>query len=765
MYIRNSLYYLCAFLIGIVLCLIDLPWAGLLSFSALCCLFFLWSKKYFTKSVTLLCLFFTLFGFLLMSTALANTELIPENIGRIVTIKGIIVEPPDISNDQILLLVKTEDIFSGKSSKCMIRTQGKDSLSLSYNDQIAIRGKLEPFSGPRNPGEFDYKSYMFSKGIICQMNVEQDNISLIARHEDKFSLLRMAYDYKISLIDFIYRNINRSEANLFISMFFGEISLIDQAQKDAFANLGIMHILAVSGSNITVFLSILLFLFIIMRIKGIWQLFFISIFLGIYTIMIGFTPSALRAVLMAIILLLTKYLYLEYDLLASWSLTALILLIWNPLYIYQSGFILSFAVTLGLIIFIPCFNKFMPSAVSVCLAAQLVSIPLSIYYFNKLPLWSFLLNLFFIPALIIVITLGGVVFILYAFTAFATIPLLLTIEVILKYSIKLLLTLNQAPIVYITAASPNWFILLSYFLLIFFLYRLLSSLEINKKAIIINILLCLLPIAFMLFPPSFQNNLEIIFLDVGQGDAIFMKTPKGKIILVDGGGINFTGENNKGEKVILPFLARKGIRRIDLVISTHPDSDHLAGLQYLLGAIPVTQLIIPPESYFNGEYDQLEMILPTKTIMQEVKRNDIIAIDGVELRVLNPAQDMYNDNNNSICLSVSYEKMIMLLTGDIELMAMDNILEQTAIKPVTILKLPHHGSINSFNKIFYENFSPQITVVSVGKNSYGHPANEILEYLKKQGSNVLRTDINGAITITVDKKNIIVTQMIYNEVK
>ncbi len=765
MFSRNSLYYLSGFLIGIILCLIDLPMAGLLSIFILFCLIFLWRKKYFTKTLTLLCLLFLLLGILLTSISLNNIELKPENIGRVVTIRGVVAEPPDIKADHTILLIKTEDVILGKVSKCIIRVQGKDSLALNYEDLVAVTGKLENFSEPRNPGEFNYKKYMLSKGITCQMNVKQDDLSLIALSEDSFSLIQRAYNYKSSLMEFIYHNINDSEADLLISMFFGESSLIDPAQKAAFANLGIIHILAVSGAHVTVFLGILLFLCIILRIKGIWQFFFISIFLGIYVIMTGFPPSALRAVLMAMIFLLTKYLFLEYDLLASWSLTALILLIYNPLYIYQSGFVLSFAVTLGLVIFIPSFNKFMPSALSVCLAAQIISIPLSIFYFNKLSLWSFLLNLFFVPVLMLVIILGGFVFILYFFAPFATIPLLLVIEVILKHSIKLLLTLNQAPIVYITAASPNWLMLLSYFLLIFLLYRLLNSRDINKKAICVNILFCLLLIVFMIFPPLSPNNLEIIFLDVGQGDAIFMRTPQGKTILVDGGGINFNGENNKGEKIILPFLGRRGIRQIDLMVSTHPDSDHLAGLKYLVGAIPVKHLIIPPESYFNGEYKELKKLLSSKTILHEVKRSDIITIDGIEFKVLNPGQNMNDDNNNSLCLSLSYEKMTMLLTGDIELMAMNDIIKQTAVKPVTILKLPHHGSINSFNKLFYEAYSPQIAIVSVGKNNYGHPASEILTYLEKQGTVMLRTDKHGAITITVDKNNTKIKQMIYCEVK
>ncbi len=249
----------------------------------------------------------------------------------------------------------------------------------------------------------------------------------------------------------------------------------------------------------------------------------------------------------------------------------------------------------------------------------------------------------------------------------------------------------------------------------------------------------------------FSDGLTVYVLDVGQGDAIALRTRRGRWILFDAGPISRLG--NAGHRIVVPFLRRNGVKRLDALIVSHGDADHLGGAPAVIAALQPRLVLEPGQPLGTSLYrEHLAAVDAAGSLWQAGRAGDSLEIDGVLLVVLHPtaqwADREFSPNENSLVLRLEYGCFSALFTGDIGFPVEDHLLG--SLKPVDLLKVGHHGSAGSTGAAWLDQLGPRIAVLSVGKNRYGHPAPEVLERLKARGIDVFRTDRDGTVTIRSD---------------
>ena len=284
----------------------------------------------------------------------------------------------------------------------------------------------------------------------------------------------------------------------------------------------------------------------------------------------------------------------------------------------------------------------------------------------------------------------------------------------------------------------------------------------QKQIILLFILLLLFPYFLTNLPSS---HLTISMIDVGQGDSMLIQTPKGKNILIDGGGSEL-GTFDVGEKTLLPYLLDKNITKIDYMLFSHFDSDHCDGLFTILEKLPVKNVIISKQGKSSENFKQFLSIIQEKKVnVLLVQEGDNIVIDNeISINILFPQADFISENilnNNSIVAKLEWENSSgevissILLTGDIEQIAEEKLVEKyqnTNILNASILKVAHHGSKSSSIQPFLELVKPKVALIGVGENNhFGHPNEGVLQRLENLNTIIFRTDKNGEINLKIDK--------------
>ena len=376
------------------------------------------------------------------------------------------------------------------------------------------------------------------------------------------------------------------------------------------------------------------------------------------------------------------------------------------------------------------------------------------YYFNLLTPIGLITNLWAVPlagfivSLALVGLLAGLVHPVFSSIVFK----------LLLYPIRFLIFSNglmaAVPFGHIEVATPSVallsFCLISLVILPFLLKKRIIPLNERKrkKRLFYFTIFSLLFIFFIFVFSVLDRQLELCFIAVGQGDSIFLRTPGKKCLLIDGGG--FLGENSThGEYTVLPYLKYKGIRKLDIVFITHFDADHALGIIDILRNRKIGLLVFPVN------YDRNEI---AERVIAEARRNDVpialaqrgdyFLLDGVTIRILNPVPGQRTTrNDNSLVIKVEYGNFSALLTGDLEGAGERRLLAEEASIKANILKLGHHGSNSSSTEDFLQQVAPEHGIISVGRNNYGHPAEEVLSRCAIQGITLWRTDEQGAIRV------------------
>ena len=624
-----------------------------------------------------------------------------------------IVTKYEVKEDKITIEIKAKE-------KLLItyKYQDKEFNNLSYGDKIKAKGTLITPSKNTNQNTFNYQKYLYYKKIYYL--VEATSINKIANN----------HNYLYTIKNTLYQKINKLKSSNYIKTLLFCDNTLSKEIKESYRINGISHLFSVSGMHINFFVSIIyLYLNKITYNKRIKYL-ITNIFIIIYLILFP-SSSLLRSAVMSILYSINYLLKLKIKKIDILLLTLGVSLLINPFIIYDLGYIYSYTITFFLVLSSSTLknkNK-INKIIYISLLSFLVSIPITIYNSFEINIISILLNIILVPIISIIIlplTILTYIFpildsILYLFTN--------TLETISLFISKINITKIIFP-------KPSLLIIALYYIIFLLSYQ-------NKKYFYLNIILLIIIYIF----PYLNSNFEVVMFEVGEADCHLIKYPYNKnTILID------TGKNEyKIKNEVIPYLKSIGIKKIDYLIITHGDEDHIGGSITLINNFQVKNVILNKGTFTDLEKELIKN-LNKKKIPYQININKI-NLSNHTIYLLNNTK-YNNENDNSIITYFTYQKYKFLYMGDASITTEDNLLENYNLNNISILKVGHHGSNTSSSKDFISQINPSISLISVGENNiYHHPNKEVINNLSK--SRIYRTDINNMVKLTINSKGIL----------
>ena len=712
-------------------------------------------------------------------------------------IRGIILTNVEEKDYKYVTTIKVKYINNVEYKNIKLRLEIKKSKELkeypNIGDEIEFLGEIKKGNIARNYKGFDYKEYLKTKGLYGVVTV--DNIEIKTKGNSNKNYL---YIIQNNIKSNMKKILNEKEAGLCIGILIGDRENISEDTEDNFKKSNLTHMLAVSGSHITYIITA--FSNTIGKKQKKLSKIITIIFLLFFMALTGFTASVMRASIMGIILLIGSLIYRKPDTINNLGISSLIILIINPYFIKDIGFLLSYAGTIGIIFWgdliiniiskipEPLKNnntsiqtesnkesilkkivykliKYLINSFSITIAANIMIIPIMAYSFSTISLTFWISNILAAPIMEIVTIFGFIVyFVSLIFSSLAEF-----LGIFLNFFLYLMLKIaefsSNIPGSLIYIKTPYLIECIFYYLFIAYIFNLwelknkLKNIIFAKKIMLMIIVFVLI---FKLLISIIPLNLKIYFVDVGQGDCTLIKTPQNKIILVDGGGSEF-GNFDVGEQILLPYLLDRKITKIDYIMISHFDSDHVKGILTIIKKLNVKNIIISKQGENSNNFKEFLEIIKDKNInIMQVKKGDNIKIDKYTyFEILFPENNLIKENilnNNSIVAKLHCKYISMLFTGDIEEIAETRLYElyknSNALES-TILKVAHHGSKTSSISKFLDLVKPKIVFIGVGENNkFGHPNTGVIQRLYKYTKKIYRTDLNGEIELNVNDKTI-----------
>ena len=597
---------------------------------------------------------------------------------------------------------------------------------LKIGTEVLVKGTLTKPLNNTIPNNFNYKSYLNNKDIYYQLKIE--SIEVIKDSSNVIDIIKNWILKRIDKID------NTGYMRAFV---LGDNSLIDDKIYEIYQEIGVTHLFALSGSQV-VLLSLVILRFLKIFKTKIRYIIAIS-FIIVYGFIVGYPASIKRAIVFFIIASINKLEVINLSNIKILFLTVVVLILSNYKIIYDIAFLYSVLTVFGIFLakeFIDDKNKF-KSSFKLSIVAFLFSLPITLYNFYELNVLSIIYNLIYIPY---------VSFILYPF---CILTFLFPIgEDILLFLINIMeevsLFLNEISFLRFYLNFNLGEVLIFYLILcIIFKYNKYKMSWILYFIIILDVIV-----------PYIDSNLRVYYLDVGQGDSTLIITPyKKEVILIDTGGKITYEKELKGSKSYvsdgtLMLLKSLGIKKIDYLILTHGDYDHMGEAVYLIDNIEVKQVI-----FNQGGFNNLE-----KQLIEELEKEDILYKNDVKSIKLNRSELFFlehslydNENDNSNILYLKSYKYDFLFMGDAGVEVEKEIFEKYDLKEIDVLKVGHHGSNSSSDKEFIDVINPIYSLISVGRNNrYGHPHKEVIDNL--ENSIIFRTDIDGSVVFTFNDR-------------
>ncbi len=622
-------------------------------------------------------------------------------------------------------------------------------------DLVALELELKEPPLPLNPGGFSYNEYLKKKGVYLQ-GWNPKNIRLIKSGKSIKNIIIRVKKSFLSNINYLFK---KEQAAFIKAILLGEREYLSYEQERLLRDSGASHLLAISGLHMGIL--ILTFSFILFRIcsRRRTALYLLSFFTLIYIIIVGAAVSIIRAAVLALLFLWSDEFQREGDFLNIISLSLIINLLLAPMALFTVSLQLSYILVLALFYLTPLLSRILPTFLAVSLSAQLASLAITAYYFNEYAFIALATNLWVIPFITILLPLLLIIlllsFIIINFISSFVVAAELGIELLFK-GLRIMTLIQGRSLV---LAKPKQLITVSYYILLFILPHIfkerqifLNTKKIKHWRIIVPLLLVVITSSF--FFNSVPDNLEINYLAVGQGDGIFIQFPGGKNMLIDTGPPGSEGRNV--EYSIISYLNYLGINSIDYLMISHFDADHAGGLCHLLQRKEIKNIMIPPYQQKTIFHDQLAAAKSNKSRIFFLTAGDIFKIANCSLKILNPEADrISNDRNeNSIVLLLSYRKRNFLFTGDLSKKGEARIVNDYNLSKIDVLKAGHHGSKTSSGELLLEKTDPQLAVICVGRNNFGHPAEEVIKRFQDKSIKYLRTDRQGMIKVVSDGEKI-----------
>ena len=617
-----------------------------------------------------------------------------------------------------------------------------DAPTAVRGDRLAVEGTLEV------PEESGFAGFLLRRGIVAELRVsDAERIGSAA-----FAPVRWAQSVRAVLGRSIVETFPPREAGLLLGLALGDDSMLDPVVERDFRASGLSHLLVVSGGNVAMVLLPVLALGGALRWSR-WPRFALGLgTVAFFVVLTGAEPSVMRAGVMAGLALIGVLLGRPRSSGSVLAGAVVALLMLDPSLVWAVGFQLSVAATAGMVALatpIAERMRFLPRPVALAagatLAAQVGVTPVLLFWFHEVPLSTILANILAFPVVAPSLLLGllaagtGLVFepLGRLLGALALIPM--------RYLEAVADRLARAPVPWITGGGMATLVvgLLAALALALWLR---SGRRLPRAAIASVLALTPLVVwtsATAAGPPA---ALTVRFIDVGQGDATLLTSPGGAAILVDGG---------PDPAVVATELVSLGVRRLDLMVATHPHADHIVGLPAVLARMPVGLLLEPGCTDDSPDHAELLEAAGAEGVPTRAPRaGELLWVGDIRLQVLAPTacwEGTDSDpNNDSIVLLASIGRDTVLLTGDVEIPAQEALLDAGVGLEADVLKVPHHGGATSVPE-FFAAVDAEIAVVSTGQpNPYGHPTPEALAWIRATGARIVRTDLAGDVVITFE---------------
>jgi len=718
----------------------------------------------------------------------------------LVTIKGRLADEPDFYQNTCKFPVRDLHLLQDGVSypintRALVFVYGDVAKGLAEKDPacgdfitICAHALIPP--SLRNPTLFNYRAYLRLKGIHLMFRINVKNAVETSPppygRSIFYSLYHSISHLRVIADEIFNSNLSAKNAAMLKGITRSETHDISREEREDFFRTGLVHLFAVSGLHVGMFAVFIIFILRLthlnIRIVSILTIIFIWSFCAY----VGFRTPVVRTSIMVTCLLASYWLpglRRPLESLSLISFAAFWTLIFNPRALFQADFQFSYVCVYAIIIFMPFFenhlmfnlerlpqekkgrraiiNRFVLRPLFVVISIQIALLPLMAYYFQKMSLVALVANLIIIPLVFLCLN-GGILMI----TLGALFPFTLSLlggltEIALNLLRWVVQQLSHFPFAMVYLPSLTWIVVGVYYVALLSGNWILERREWKQRRKIAFILTTLFLAALLLWfsiLPRGKPEVEVVFLDVGQGDSIYVEFAGGTNMLIDGGR---GYPRDMGAEVISEFLERRGIDSIDVVVASHPDADHIGGLPSIFNRFFVDMLIEGESTPNSAQYATLyQKAREWGIVRKSVSRGDeLTGFDGAEMLVLNPPRptpETWNDNNRSVVLLLKTKDAGFLFTGDAEVKAEHNMCASGVDLHVTVLKVGHHGSRTATSEEFLKNVHPIIAVISAGKgNIYHHPHTEVLNRLKTHGIRIYRTDEQGAITMQVRRGKII----------
>lgn len=791
---RPVFWILLAFVLGEVIAVFDLNIAVPCIVPAIIVIGKIVIKAYEDMGAFVVIFFTLIMGFMLMSNEITTRNYIYDLKENTVIVQGKIYKIENTAFGTNIYL-KGVEVENGEKSVSVKRifVNTEKIPNVKIGNIIKVRGKLRQFEEAANKGNFDSRKYYLSLGFYGK--IEAGTIEII--NSDYSGIRQGLYELRMEIIERLEKlcsdnngifSIINNKNGIIGAIILGDKTDIDSDIKELYSVSGIAHILAISGLHIS-FIGMAIYRLLRRRFRFLFSAAVSIPVVLSFGIMSGFGISTIRAIIMFILKIIGEVLGRKYDAITAISLAGLVLLVQNPFVVCNSGFQMSFGAIIAIVLILPIVEEILNTdnkiikVISANFTISLIMNPILAWNYYELPTFSFLLNIVVVPlmSVVIVSSIAGI-FCSCIMFGFGKVVIFPGCGILELYTF-LCNIINKSSVASIVVGQPKVTIIIVYYaILLVVLFGLKNirtkytraekerniikretGLVLEKKAkkerrikgqnvklrlacivgfLLLNCLIYYIP------NPGFY----ITFISVGQGDGILIHGDNGTKVMVDGGS---TSEKQVAKNCIVPYLKAEGIGTIDYSIITHTDKDHISGILEILennnsNRIRIKNLVMPDINMKDDTYNELiEKAKLKKINVLYIKKGDTLSLGKTKIKCIYPETTTTASDKNDYCtvLSVKNKTSKILLTGDISKEIEEKIKDDIE-ENYTVLKVAHHGSNYSSSEKFLKKVNPKYSIISVGKNnSYGHPGNETMERLRKQGGVIYRTDEKGGITI------------------
>lgn len=620
-----------------------------------------------------------------------------------------------------------------------------------------IKGTLERPAKARNRHAFDYRVFLERQHIFWQL--EASELSLSSCFSQKKTWKEAVFAWRLKGIDHIKSHFPDNLQPVAAALLFGDRTMTEETVLEAYQRLGIIHLLAISGLHVGLITSLLYYFFLRIGLtKEAARNLLIGI-LPVYSLLAGGSPPVVRAVLMTLLVLLSFRFQRTFSALDALSISFILVMLYDPYLLYQAGFQLSYLISLSLllsssiILLVPSTELGKMAAITA--VSQIAGLPVLLYHFFEFSLYSFIANLFFVPFYsLLVLPLLLIIFLL-SFVCPAIVMLLEPFAFVFRHIEGFTVEISRWPFAAVTTGRPEEWQLI----LIACMWACTFVLTEKWKGVKPASTLLFFMLASALVPHLYSIEGEVSFIDVGQGDAVFIQLPfgQGNYLIDTGGLLPFEKEEwqkrkkefTVGKDILLPYFKSMGVRRLDKLILTHSDYDHIGAAKELFDELEIKELVISPGS---------EMKPVMRETIKEAAKYHVPVRYGKYLetwqagaaffQIVSPADHLYEGNNDSLAVYAVIGGKKWLFAGDMEAEAERELLTRFTLD-IDILKVGHHGSRSSTTEEFLSEAAPEEAVISAGRNNrYQHPHGEVVDRLLKHQVRIWRTDQHGEVTFT-----------------